>query len=68
MNSANTLLFVMSVVVLNVASNEEIDDIIADAVQETYKEPLRKACTRDECRFKSILVSNRELGTCSYLI
>nr|XP_022289209.1 myeloperoxidase-like [Crassostrea virginica] len=48
MNSANTLLFVMSVAVLNVASNEEIDDIIADAVQETYKEPLRKACTRDE--------------------
>ena len=45
MDFAYLLLFLMRMVVLNVAREVEIDDIIADAVQETYKEPLRKICT-----------------------
>ena len=45
MDFAYLLLFLMRIVVLNEASEVEIDDIIADAVQETYKEPLRKICT-----------------------
>nr|XP_022290587.1 myeloperoxidase-like [Crassostrea virginica] len=45
MDFAYLLLFLMRMVVLNEPSEVEIDDIIADAVQETYKEPLRKICT-----------------------
>lgn len=48
MEYCHLLMLLVSIMTTHVESVDEIDDIITEAIQKTYDEPLRKTCSRPE--------------------
>lgn len=48
------LICLVSIMTTHVESAVEIDDIITEAIQKTYDEPLRKTCSRQEGKYTCI--------------
>lgn len=44
-------MLLVSIMTTHVESVDEIDDIITEAIQKTYDEPLRKTCSRPEGKY-----------------
>lgn len=48
MEICHLLLLLVSIMTTHAESDVDVDDVITEAVQETYNEPLRKSCPRQE--------------------
>lgn len=51
MEICHLLMLLMSIMKTHAESDVDIDDVITKAVQETYDEPLRKSCPRQEGKY-----------------
>lgn len=51
MEYCHLLMLLVSIMTTHVKSVDEIDDIITEAIQKTYDEPLRKTCSRPEGKY-----------------
>lgn len=57
------LIFLVSIMTTHVESAVEIDDIITEAIQKTYDEPLRKTCSRQDGKYTCIYTQNPNKST-----